>query len=93
MQFEWDSLKSARNAQERGLPFDVAMAIFDGPTLEVQDRRRDYGEVRVRSIGMVRGIALVCVYVDREGRRRIISLRKANRNETDAYRAAYQSGR
>ncbi len=91
MDFEWDGAKSARNAAERGLPFDVAMALFDDPTLEGQDRRRDYGEVRIRAIGQVEGVVLVCVYTDRGTARRIISLRAAKEKERDAYRAAYPS--
>lgn len=89
MQFEWDHRKSARNVRERGLPFDVAMELFDGPTLEVDDHRRDYGERRIIAIGTVEGRVLACVYTDRAGVRRIISLRAANRGERDEYRAAY----
>ena len=55
MPFEWDDRKSARNARERGLPFDAAMALFDRPTLERDDGRQDYGERRIVSIGMVEG--------------------------------------
>jgi uncharacterized protein len=89
MQFEWDDRKSDRNARERGLPFDVAMALFDGPTLEVDDDRQDYGERRIIAIGTAEGRVLACVYTDREGVRRIISLRAAKRSERDEYRAAY----
>ncbi|HXL98437.1 MAG TPA: BrnT family toxin [Rhizomicrobium sp.] len=89
MIFEWDAAKSARNARERGLPFDVAMAIFDRSTLEAPDVRRDYGESRIKAVGVVQGVALVCVYSDRNAVRRIISLRIANRKERHAYRAAY----
>ena len=91
MLFEWDSSKSMRNARERQLPFELAMALFDSPTSEVPDRRRDYGEVRIRAIGVVRNTILACVYTDRGGRRRIISLRVATGKERDAYRAAYPS--
>jgi uncharacterized DUF497 family protein len=91
MLFEWDAVKSVRNAQARGLAFDIAMALFDAPTLESPDRRRDYGEQRVKAIGSVTGQVLVCVYTDRDAVRRIISLRAANRRERDAYRAAYPS--
>lgn len=91
MLFEWDASKSIRNAREPHLPFDLAMALFDSPTLEIPDRRRDYGEVRVRAIGIVRNVVLACVYTDRDGRRRIISLRVANGKERDAYRTAYPS--
>ncbi len=91
MLFEWDAAKSVSNAKIRGLSFEIAMAIFDGPTLESRDRRQDYGEQRVKAIGSVAGHVLVCVYTDRDAARRIISLRAANRKERDAYRAAYPS--
>ncbi|MFL6796071.1 MAG: BrnT family toxin [Xanthobacteraceae bacterium] len=89
MVFEWDESKSLSNARRRGLPFDIAMALFDGPTLESPDRRHDYGERRVKAIGWAAGQVLVCVYTDRTAVRRIISLRTANRRERDGYRAAY----
>lgn len=90
MAFEWDPAKSLRNARERGLPFELAMALFDGPTLEILDMRKDYGEIRMRAIGEVNGVVMVSVYTDRKpGLRRIISLRLAKRKERDAYRAAF----
>jgi uncharacterized DUF497 family protein len=39
MVFEWDEMKSLANARTRGLPFEIAMALFDGQTLESPDRR------------------------------------------------------
>jgi uncharacterized DUF497 family protein len=87
MEFEWDSDKSGRNEKERGLPFDFAMLLFDGPVIEWVDDRRSYGEVRIRTIGAVGDVVLHCVYTLRGGARRIISLRYANRKERDAYRA------
>ncbi len=91
MIFEWDSAKSAANARTRGLPFEVAVALFDNPTLEAIDNRRDYGERRIKAPGIVHGMVLVCIYVDRADARRVISLRAANRKERNAYRAAYES--
>ena len=55
MVFEWDEMKSFANAKTRGLPFEIAMALFDGPTLESPDRRRDYGERRIKAIGRAAG--------------------------------------
>ena len=46
MMFEWDAAKSAANASLRGLPFELAILLFDGPTLETVDSRKDYGEPR-----------------------------------------------
>ena len=89
MEFEWDRAKSERNEVERGLPFELAVLLFDGPTIERVDDRRSYGELRIRALGMVGGVTLHCVYTRRGEVRRIISLRYANRKERDAYRATY----
>ncbi len=93
MRFGWDPPKSDRNARERGLPFAVAMALFDGPTIESDDTRRDYGERRIIALGAVTGRELICVYTTRGSAedpiRWIISLRKANKGESNAYRTAF----
>lgn len=81
MLFEWDDVKSERNLLERGFGFDHAAAIFIGSTLEAQDNRRDYGEVRVQAIGRAGDDILSVVYSDRGEIRRIISARLANRKE------------
>ena len=57
MRFEWDEAKSDANLKERGFDFEFASLIFDGQTLEVEDRRTDYGERRMVAIGT----AEVCI--------------------------------
>jgi uncharacterized DUF497 family protein len=91
MAFEWDRANSGRNQVERGLPFELAVLLFDGPTIERVDDRRSYGEIRIRALGMVGGVTLHCVYTHRGEEHRIISLslRYASRKERDAYRATY----
>jgi hypothetical protein len=95
MRFEWDPGKSEANLRERGFDFAFATLIFEGSTLEKQDRRRDYGEVRIVAAGLADGIALTVAYTDRlddEGEtvRRIISARRSNRRERKAYQAAIE---
>ena len=89
MRFGWDARKSDRNLRERGFDLEFATQIFDGPTLERDDMRRDYGERRVIAIGQAEGVTLTVVYTDRaEGsgtERRIISARVSNRREREAY--------
>jgi uncharacterized protein len=87
--FEWDDAKSVRNRLERGLPFELAIPLFEGPTLERIDERRAYAETRVQAIGLIGARTLFCVYADRGTVRRIISLRYANRRERDAYRTTF----
>lgn len=67
--------------------FDFAALVFEGPTLEAVDDRRDYGEVRVQAIGEVDGLVLAVVYTDRDTGRRIVSARLASKKE----RALWQS--
>ena len=65
MRFEWDPEKSQANLTDRGFDFEFATLIFDGPTLETQDRRQEYREIRIVAAGLVEDIALTVVYTDR----------------------------
>jgi uncharacterized DUF497 family protein len=87
MQFEWDEAKHEWTRRSRGLGFDVAARIFEGPTFEVPDERRDYGELRMVALGAVEEEVLVVVYTDRSDVRRIISARRANRKERELWRS------
>ncbi len=90
--FEWDEAKSRRNLRERGFDFEFAARIFEGDLLEHEDRRRDYGERRLVSIGEIDGEVFAIVYTWRGANRRIISARRARRGERDAYRQAFAQG-
>ncbi len=81
MLFEWDEAKSQRALNERGFGFEYAARIFLGSTLERQDDRRDYGEVRIQAIGRVGDDILFAVHTDRGDARHLISARLANRRE------------
>jgi uncharacterized DUF497 family protein len=79
--FEWDPAKSEANAQARGISFARAAAIFAGRLLEWHDDRRPYGETRIRALGETAGVVLHVVYTRRGAAVRIISARRANRQE------------
>lgn len=87
--YAWDEQKSDANREIRGFDFGFASRIFDGWTLEYEDRRHDYGEVRVQAIGAVDGVHLTVIYTDRfvgqRRVRRIISARRSSRREQIAY--------
>jgi hypothetical protein len=87
MLFEWDAAKSRCTLSERGFGFDYAARIFLGPTLEKQDTRRDYGEVRMQPIGRAGNDVLFVVYTDRGEARHIISARIAGRKERQAWQS------
>jgi len=85
MEISYDPTKSARNATERGLPFDRA-ADFDLEHAVVMiDDRRDYGEVRYRAFGMLGGRLHALVFKETARGIRVISLRRANKREVKRY--------
>ena len=86
MRFEFDPEKSARNERMRGLPFGSAGKLFDGDRLEWEDRRTDYGEIRINALGEIEGRVFCASFTRRGNAIRIISFRKANRRETQRYR-------
>ncbi len=86
--FEWDEDKNASNLQKHGISFEEACEIFDNPVLTQIDDRRDYGEVREISFGMIAGLLVVAVvHTDRNGTKRIISARLAKKTERRHYYA------
>jgi uncharacterized protein len=85
MRITFDRAKGEATLRERGIDFRDALHVFDGPTLEVEDRRRDYGEVRMLTVGFLAGRMVMVVWTPREGARRIISMRKCNAKEQARY--------
>lgn len=83
--FDWDPAKSARNAAERGLPFETARDFDFEAAIVFEDDRYDYGETRLTAVGPI-GLRLhVLVHTMRGDTIWVISLRKANRRETRRY--------
>jgi len=85
MKIEYDPAKSRRNLERRGIPFDDALELLSGPHVTREDDRREYRERRTIAYGLIGDRLHVCVYTLRGNACRIISLRKANRREIDAY--------
>lgn len=85
MKFEWDRSKAASNLVKHGVSFDEASEIFnDAYRLEFYRPRE--GEDRFVTIGQSAKALLVVVYTERGRAIRIISARKATKDEKAAYR-------
>jgi uncharacterized DUF497 family protein len=82
--FEWDQSKEKLNKEKHGLDFDTASCIWDDVVIERNDPR-NYGETRIVADGVVDGRVLAVVYTWRGDARRIISARRADRNEREKY--------
>jgi uncharacterized protein len=82
--FEWDENKRNYNLEKHGIDFIDAVSIFDDPDrIEFENTRQ--GETRIQTIGMVHDIVLFLVYTSRGRKKRIISVRRASKNERKAY--------
>ncbi len=89
MKIEFDPAKSARNASQRGLPFELT-AELDWSAARVRpDERRDYGEERYFALVPMSGRLYAVCYCVRGDARRIISFRKANKRVEHAYAKAF----
>ena len=91
VRFEWDERKNRANLRKHGLDFADAWEVFQGPMLAYADVRKDYGEDRWLGIGMLRGEAVFLVFTEPQPDViRVISMRKASRNEREGYEKAIQ---
>ncbi|HEV8014498.1 MAG TPA: BrnT family toxin [Stellaceae bacterium] len=87
MDFEWDERKRLANLAKHGVDFVRAIRIWENErVLVLEDRRRDYRERRFQAFGFVDGMLLMAAFTWRERRCRIISARRASRDERQAYR-------
>lgn len=87
MIYEWDNDKNEYNKEKHdGISFEFAVRVFlDEKRIEKYDFNHSTDdEDRWNVIGMVDGILFV-VYTERNDRTRIISARKATKEETDEY--------
>lgn len=87
MRITYDPEKRDLTLAERGLDMALAAEVFAGPRLTFPDVRRDHGEERIITIGLMSGRMVVLVWVERGAERRIVSLRKANERERTKYAA------
>ena len=81
MRITFDPAKRAKTLADRGLDFADAAKVFAGITLEVEDTRKDYGEIRIICFGHLEGRMVVVGYTPRGAGRHVFSMRKANERE------------
>lgn len=87
MEFEWDSDKATSNQAKHDVSFEEAKTVFTNPFAVIfDDEENSYDEVREIIIGHSSKNHLLFVsFTERSGTIRIISVRKATRNERKDY--------
>jgi uncharacterized DUF497 family protein len=90
MEFEWDPKKSEMNWKKHGVSFHDAATVFADPlAITFPDPEHSLGEHRLLTFGHSNmNHLLVVSHTDRNNKTRIISARRATKNE----RAIYENG-
>jgi uncharacterized DUF497 family protein len=88
IEFEWDENKRKLNIEKHKIDFADAIIIFEDIVYTMPDDRKDYGERRFVSIGLMYGVEITVVYAVRPGIFRIISARRAHSKERRKYHEA-----
>jgi uncharacterized DUF497 family protein len=81
MDIEFDSGKDETNRLKHGVPLALGAEVLRNPVGQIIDDRRDYGEARLNAFGLVNGRLFVCTYTMRDQIYRLISVRKASKQE------------
>jgi uncharacterized DUF497 family protein len=81
MDVEFDDVKDAANLAKHGVSLALGAVVLANPIGEVVDDRRDYGEHRINAFGLVEGRLFACTYTIRNDAHRIISVRRASKQE------------
>ncbi len=89
--FEWDDIKAKRNMAKHGVSFEEAALVFADPlSLTIPDPLHSKAEERYITLGQSRDeFLVVVVHTDHRNHIRIISARRASKQE----RSAYEEGR
>ena len=84
MRFEYDPQKSEANRAKHGIDFEQATALWSDPfLLEAPALTED--EPRFIAVGRIAGRHWTAVFIWREDRVRLISVRRSRRKEIETY--------
>lgn len=87
--FEWDELKAKENIKKHGVTFEEAQSVFfDDMAIQFWDDTHSNQEERFLMLGLSNNLRLLLVvhcFREKDSTIRIISARKATRNEMKHY--------
>lgn len=86
MRYAYDPKKRAANLKKHGYDFADALQVIESDrTVTFEDCRFAYGEQRFITLGILRGNVVVIATAETDEEIRLISMRKAERNEQEIY--------
>ena len=85
----YDPAKRRSNKRKHKIDLAACESAFDAPMLTREDVSEEYGEQRLVSLGWSNGRVVVLVWNDRDDGPHLISCRKAEPHEKEAYLREY----
>lgn len=85
MRFEWDEAKRRSNIKRHGIDFVELKRVFEGETVTLLDDRYAYAETRFLTLGLAKGTVIAVSHTETDEAIRIISARKAQKDEEITY--------
>jgi len=84
MEFEYDPVKSERNAAKHGIDFESAQVLWEDPD-RLQIPARTQGESRSMLIGRIKDKHWSAIFTMRGDKIRLVSVRRSREGEVEAY--------
>ena len=88
--FEWDEAKQQSTLRKHRLGFADVETVFAGATFTFEYDRFEYSEDRYITLGLLRDTVVVIAHTEREEDIRVISMRKATKNEQRGYGESFE---
>jgi uncharacterized protein len=94
MDFEWDGDKALFNIEKHGIDFRDAIRIWERPVIDPAGERIVGKEYRPTALGTIGDdeIIIAVIYTVRENVIKLISARRARRNERQYYQNQFRRG-
>lgn len=91
MEFEYDPEKSRKNLSKHGIDFETAKRLWEGETVELISRNSGNDDERRLVMGIIDSKHWTAITTMRDGRTRIISVRRSRSNEEEYYEQQCQA--
>ena len=92
LRFEWDEKKNAKNIRKHGVSFEEATTVFSDPKRHEQyDWKHSLFEKRWITVGLAGIKVLYVIFTERKNKIRIITARKADKNDMEVYFYGYDT--
>lgn len=86
MKFEWNPRKSSANKKKHGVSFEEAMNIWKDVHIDVKNIAKSESEFRSATLGIINGKIYVAIWTKRNSTLRLITVRKARKNEEKIFK-------